>query len=687
MKLIITILITIITQTLLYAKIANTKHNLSYKASNNIKSVSETELCVFCHIPHDTRPGKPLWNRSMPNSSYIMYSSEYLKRANYPKNEKLGTTSSEPGVISRQCLSCHDGTIAIGKIYMVRGNILGNSIISMTGVNADGTMPSTSTAHIGTDLSVHHPVGIEYNPNININFDAGSRPIELKTTPDAPIKVYEYHGKNYVECTSCHDPHSENQKFLRVNSGTNLAQNIVNTCNACHDKIGWSGSIHQVANNLYTDSNVLSKYGTSKVADLGCINCHTPHNGEGKPYLLRKVEQQTCFQGAATSTSTAACHGVGGAKDIESILLRRYGHPVLSIDGVHTNLDILHPNGEKGLNWSEAKHAECVDCHNQHQAKPGTHTPPNQWYPNIPTNQVSNVLKGVPGVEPNWPARWTQPTTFTTLESADKEYQICLKCHSYLGLGVANNGVSNHFLTKEGIYATDQAFEFNPNNRSAHPVVMPLNQMSGNYEPKALHPSQLKPPWNANPGNQTMYCSDCHGTDNEVGGDPKGPHGSSYKFMLKGPNKYWPLKPDGTYYRVGTWAEDLESITEGLFCKNCHNLDVDVPGAAKTHQLKFGGMAGPCVNCHVAIPHGSPVSNLIGYRSFPEPYNFRDPNTGELMLKIDGYKKDPNYSSVNVRKVYSTHPSCANLTNPGSCHSVNDGGYDSDPFRGILNFP
>ena len=662
--------------------IANTKHNLSYKANNNIKSISETEICVFCHIPHDTRPGKPLWNRSMPNSSYVMYSSEYLDRANYPKAEQLGTTSDEPGVISRQCLSCHDGTVALGKIYMVRGNILGNSVIAMSGVNADGTMPTTSNAYIGTDLSIHHPVGVEYNPNISINFNTGSRSIELKNTPNSPVKLYEYGGKNYVECTSCHDPHSENQKFLRVHSGANLAQNIVNTCTSCHDKIGWDGSVHQSANHLYTDPNVLSKYGTSRVADLGCVNCHTPHNGEGKPYLLRKVEQNTCFQGAANSTTTAACHGTGGAKDIQSVLSRSYGHPVNTIDGVHTNLDILHPRGEKGLNWDQAKHAECVDCHNQHQAKPGTHAPKGQWYPNIPSNRVSNVLKGVPGVEPSWPSRWTQPTNFTTLESADKEYQICMKCHSYLGLGVANDGVTNQFLAKEGIYATDQAFEFNPNNRSAHPVVMPLNQMSGNYEPKALHPSQLKPPWNANPGNQTMYCSDCHGADNEVGGDPKGPHGSSHKFLLKGENNYWPLKPDGTYYTV--WddiAWHTNDKNDGLFCRNCHNIYADVPGGASSHRFTFGGMAGACVNCHVAVPHGSPVSNLIGYRSFPEPYNFRDPNTGELMLKIDGYKKaEPNYANINVRKVYSTHPSCMGTGQfTGSCHGIDDGGYDSVP--------
>ncbi len=661
-----------------FGLVDNTKHNLSTTGPGSIKSLTETEVCVFCHIPHSAQAGRPLWNRSMPSSSYTLYESDYLDRLNYPKPTSLGASKGTPGSLSRQCLSCHDGTIAIGDIYLVRGNLLGDTLIDMMGVDGAGMMPVGAMGNIGTDLSLHHPVGYEYDPSVAISFGEGSRDSELKLIPDTPIRTYTYSGKKYIECSSCHDPHTENKKFLRVKSGANHGQNVRNTCTSCHDKSGgvpWP-TTHEVIGMPYRDAEVFNKYGTYSPSDLFCINCHTPHNGEGSPYLLRKIEQQTCFQGAASSPGLSSCHGTGApssAPDIQSVLSRSFSHPVMDIDGVHTNLDTLYgtgvprnPPGSKGLSWSDSKHAECVDCHNPHRLGSKNHVEDGQWYPTTPSNAISDVLRNVNGIEPNWTPRWTQPTTFTTLESSTKEYQICLKCHSYWALGDAISGVSSHFLVNEGIFATDQAWEFNPNNRSAHPVVMSSNSMPGSYEPKSLEVQHMREPW-TNVGNQTMYCSDCHGADNEIGGDPKGPHGSNFNFMLKGENNYWPRKPDGTLYTVG----DIYNGGDiGLFCKNCHDLTT-----ANVHQFKGaggGGMGGgsftnfTCVNCHVTVPHGSPVSRLIGYSSFPEPYNYEGNS-----LMLSGYTKTVGIARGNAS---SNNRSCR-------CHGMGGGGggYDSYP--------
>ena len=649
------------------AKIANTKHNLSSSGVGTIKATSETEICAFCHIPHDTRAGKPLWNRETPATDY-MYKSEYMSRTNYATPNTLGMNKDEPGIISRQCLSCHDGTIAIGDIYMIRGSLLGDKVIDMIGLQSGDTLSLGDMGYLGTDLSIHHPVGVEYNPNNVKFFDIGSKSIELQQPPLRDVRLYKYFGEDYIECSSCHDPHSENRKFLRVPTKSSYAQTIQTLCTNCHDKDGWSDSPHRNAQNIYTDSEILRKYEVNNVAGLGCINCHTPHNGNGKPSLLRQVEQKTCFQGASSSISTAPCHGMGGAKDVESILMRKYSHPVKDIDGIHSNLDSLYgtgvprePIGSHGVSWDDSKHAECMDCHNQHKATAGTHTPVGQWYPNNPTNRVSNVLKGVAGVEPSWTPRGVQPDRFTTLASAEKEYQICLKCHSYWGLGRAENGVSNHYLAKEGIYATDQAFEFNPNNRSAHPVIMPLNDMPGSYSPKSLRSDQLLPPWNMNPGNITMYCSDCHGADNENSGDIKGPHGSNHRFMLKGVNKFWPAGPDGRVFDI----RDIDNASAQIFCKNCHDL-------TKVQVHKFKKENGPflsCINCHVAVPHGSPVSRLIGYRTFPEPYNYQGNSLG-----LTGFRKNPS-GMIDIKdNAYAAEPRGACV-----CHATDAGFYDSYP--------
>ena len=64
-----------------------------------------------------------------------------------------------------------------------------------------------------------------------------------------------------------------------------------------------------------------------------------------------------------------------------------------------------------------------------------------------------------------------------------------------------------------GEVETDVAQEFNPANRSGHPIVATLNSYTGNVAPKALTTSQLGSGWQANPGDQTMFCSDCHGDE------------------------------------------------------------------------------------------------------------------------------------------------------------------------------
>lgn len=660
------------------ASIVQTKHNLSVSGTGSIKASSEKEVCAFCHIPHAAQKGVPLWNRAMPTSSYTMYSSTYLERTSYPTPSDLGSSFDTPGNLSRQCLSCHDGTIAIGGIYAIRGTILG-SALSVNNTDAGGEMPHSASGFIGTDLSAHHPVGFEYNPtamnygtgvttegNTVVNNRGGVNPSELRTASDVSqntkIKLYSYSGKDYVECSSCHDPHTSNKKFLRVGAenSDSHAKNVKNTCVACHKKDNWAGSAHDTHTTAYTDASVLSEYGAgTKVSDMGCINCHTPHNGEGQPYLLRKIEQNTCFQGASSSSSTANCHNAGGAKDIKSPLLKTYGHgyPLLNTDGVHTNLDYMYgtgvprnPTGSKGIAWSDSQHVECMDCHNQHAAKAlPKRVAQNSWYP--ANNQGSNLisksgaLTGASGIEPTiWPSRWNKPTTFTILEQATYEYQICFKCHTSWALG--DNGDGNPesgwaTYSDSSVDFTDLAWEFNKNNRSGHPVTVSLNNRTGSPGTKQLSSGEMKDPWKA-VGTQTMYCSDCHGTDSENISDAKGPHGSSIKFMLKGEGTEWPTRTNGTHFLVGTSHSDASRT--GVFCQNCHN--VSSAGAPHTTKNEMNGLK--CVNCHVAIPHGSPQSRLIAYKNFPEPYNYQG-NQALLtgFLKSGGWSRDSAFAKSN----------------------------------------
>jgi hypothetical protein len=443
-------------------------------------------------------------------------------------------------------------------------------------------------------------------------------------------------------CGHCHDEHAsiggteptppaeEGPSYyalFRSNYGANKNE----LCHACHEtfildnmplgfgrygiyqgKAIYDDSVHSTSTEMLWSPDPAPPgpaYG-----DAGnCNNCHNPHGYTDEngliPSMLFAREEEGC----------EACHdGTQGgvSKDVKAQLEKTYGHPTHDYNDRHTLPEEGQPGGTSF--GPDNRHAECADCHNPHVTGPGgtVHTPPG--------NGISDVLRSVWGVEPLWPSLWSQPNSFTELrpplypDGSDYEYQICLKCHSYYGLGSMTNPVST-IVGPSGTLITDQAWEFNPNNKSAHPVAVALDSQTGSLDPKTLASSQtMVLPWI--PGdNQVMYCSDCHGEEDAVL-EPAGPHGSSRKYMLKGTGEYWPTKSDGTLWRLNT----TDAGSADLFCNNCH---VIYDGswrnnvhAESHHQQAAQGIY--CVGCHVAVPHGSKRSRLIGYDTDPAPYNY-----------------------------------------------------------------
>jgi len=45
--------------------IVATKHNLSASGPGELKALTETRICVFCHTPHNAQPATPLWNKKI----------------------------------------------------------------------------------------------------------------------------------------------------------------------------------------------------------------------------------------------------------------------------------------------------------------------------------------------------------------------------------------------------------------------------------------------------------------------------------------------------------------------------------------------------------------------------------------------------------------------------------------------
>ncbi len=129
------------------AQISDTKHNLSISGPGPIKSTVEEEICVFCHTPHKARRDIPyLWNRADSTANYTTYESSTLY-----------ATVGQPTGASKLCLSCHDGTIALGAVLSRP-----TEIPFAGGIRFLPEGPSK----LGTDLSDDHPVSFVYDENL-----------------------------------------------------------------------------------------------------------------------------------------------------------------------------------------------------------------------------------------------------------------------------------------------------------------------------------------------------------------------------------------------------------------------------------------------------------------------------------------------------------------------------------------
>lgn len=379
------------------SSILDTKHNLSVSGPGSIKALSEERLCIFCHTPHRARRDVPyLWNRQDSTASYTPYQSSTLY-----------ATIGQPSGASKLCLSCHDGTIALGAI------LTGPEIVFAGGVRFLPEGPSK----LGTDLSDDHPVSFTYDSAL-----AASNG-ELMFPSSLPPEV-QLDSTGQLQCTACHDPHNNlNGQFLvRTNSYSDL-------CLACHQKNGWTTSSHSLSTATWKGIGVNPWHTSySSVAENGCENCHMPHTAGHPERLLNfAFEEDNCL----------VCHnGNVAGTDIETELTKPYSHPVQNYSGIH--------NPAEDFTGPVPEHVECSDCHNAHwvNASPSPGAP-----------QVSGPLTGVKGIN----------SAGQQVSAALYQFEICYKCH-------ADNNVTSVIVIDRQLQQLNTRLEFSSANPSFHPV-------------------------------------------------------------------------------------------------------------------------------------------------------------------------------------------------------------------------
>lgn len=246
MKRLLTTLIVVMVMMAGYSILAQTivgsPHDFRAVGGNPNANADTVEICVFCHTPHNAigRAGNatlglqliPLWNHTTTASAFLLYGDG---AANTPSGSDLqGTVDSTRLGVSRACLSCHDGTLAIGDLSMLPYDHEGPPPIPFTygGAEIDATGHLIGMALLGTDLTNDHPVAITYPDG---TAGAGSDPDINPRAGIAPLRLLWDGATQFrVQCASCHDVHNKNAvagtPLLRVTmSGSAL-------CLTCHNK-------------------------------------------------------------------------------------------------------------------------------------------------------------------------------------------------------------------------------------------------------------------------------------------------------------------------------------------------------------------------------------------------------------------------------------------------------------------
>ena len=269
--------------------VANGPHNLSTSGTGTIKATSEQQICIFCHAPHNVTSSQPLWNRGSLPTAYKPYASKSL-------NAKPG----QPTGSSKLCLSCHDGTIALGNI------VSRNQAIPMAGGMT--TIPAGRASNLGTDLSDDHPISFVYDAALATKNTALKSPLSLPAT----IKL-DPDGE--LQCKSCHDPHDNTYgKFLV------MANNTSQLCNTCHQNSTTTVPDHVLCGNCHKTHTAPSGPQLLKVATISntCLSCHSgattpPPQGPNVSVDLKKLYYHDTNPAIdslviPTSTNCVVCH-------------------------------------------------------------------------------------------------------------------------------------------------------------------------------------------------------------------------------------------------------------------------------------------------------------------------------------------------------------------------------------------
>jgi cytochrome c553 len=173
-------------------------------------------LCTFCHTPHKALQTLLLWNHKLSTNTFQWDVPKTTAGTPFPTFK--GDTYKGP---TAKCLSCHDGSVAVGDINWWNGGTPGAPLDATKHGAGD-----SANVGLGGAMAGNHPVAMPYPYGPAKNTYNGSATgdafvsNEWQSPPVSPVKLYNDDGagniaagpvaaKSGMECSSCHDVHNK----------------------------------------------------------------------------------------------------------------------------------------------------------------------------------------------------------------------------------------------------------------------------------------------------------------------------------------------------------------------------------------------------------------------------------------------------------------------------------------------
>lgn len=222
--------------------IQGTAHDFSGEAANS----QTVGVCTFCHTPHRAAQTRLLWNHTLSANTFSWDVTTTTGGTTLPT---INPAWQGP---SKFCLSCHDGSVAIGDVAWFRATArTGAGAINSTTHNGDVYQIASVSGSMAGNHPVAHPFpfngaastynGVTTGPAALLSgwqADPTAAGIRLFMQSGANVAAGAAVGSTGIECSSCHDPHNgtgvEDVFFLRGSIDGDAAANYI--CLKCHRK-------------------------------------------------------------------------------------------------------------------------------------------------------------------------------------------------------------------------------------------------------------------------------------------------------------------------------------------------------------------------------------------------------------------------------------------------------------------